>query len=119
MAPKKSVLQQVKDAAQAEAAFTLSPAELHELYKKSHYVVQTQTSGLDDQTLWTIIQQHFYLALITEKESEAELMLKRLIDRFGENCERVVLAKSQYLEATEGVEAAQKFLANRDGREIV
>lgn len=119
MAPKKSPLEEMLEIAQSEKAFTSSPEELHDLYGKSRHILKTFRTGLNDTTIWSIAQQHFYLALMTGHDSEAELMLNKLSDRFGSSSEKIVLFRSQYIEATQGLEAADEFLRERDERELV
>lgn len=119
MPKAKTVLQAVVNAANAQTVFTSNFSAINHLYPLSSYVLRNELSRVDDQTSWSIIQHHFYLCLVSERDSEAALMLQRMTERFGEDCERVVVAKSQFLEATEGLQEAEKFLASRNENEIV
>lgn len=119
MSSKKTTLTEVLDAAFVEKAFTGTPPEILQLYAKSRYIIKTHSATLDDTTTWAVLLQHFHLSLITGRDSEAELILQRLTDRFGASCERVVLCKSQYIEATAGIEKAEEFLKSRESKEII
>lgn len=119
MPKPKSILEVVVNAANAQTAFTATYSNINYLFPLSSYVLRNELSRVDDQTSWSIIQHHFYLCLVSKRDSEAALMLQRITERFGEDCERVVVAKSQFLEATEGLKEAEEFLASRNENEIV
>lgn len=102
-----------------EKAFTASPPELLELYKTSRVYLNRYQGTMDDSTWFGLLQQHFYLSLMTSHDNDAKLMLNRIIDRFGEKTSRVALMKSQYLEVTQGSEAALAYLNKRENNDFV
>lgn len=102
-----------------EKAFTAPPAELLELYKASRIYLNRYQGTMDDETWFGLLQQHFYLSLMTSHDNDASLMLNRITDRFGEKTSRVALMKSQYLEISEGREAAYTYLMQREENDFV
>lgn len=104
---------------QQEKAFTASPAELLDLYQASRSYLNRYQGTIDDETWFGLLQQHFYLSLMTSQDNDASLMLNRISDRFGEKTSRVALMKSQYLEVTEGPEAALIYLKNREENDFI
>lgn len=117
MASNRTV-QRLLETFQQEKAFTASPPDLHDMFKESRYAL-TFRNSLDDTATWSLVQQHFYLALMTGHDVDAELALGELTQRFGADAERVVLCKSQYLEVTKGISEAEAFLKKREEKEIV
>lgn len=102
-----------------DRAFTVPPAELLELYKASRIYLNRSQGTIDDDTWYGLLSQHFYLSIMTSHDNDASLMLNRITDRFGETTSRVALMKSQYLEVTEGPEAAYKYLTERDENDFI
>lgn len=118
---KKQLQNELIDAMERGKAFNGTPAEIHELYMKSHQYI-SMSSGIsrnDDTTTWNLIQQHFHLCLITSHDNEATLMLDRMKDRFGAEAPKVVICTAQLLEATKGIEESSKYLKARDEKNIV
>lgn len=104
---------------QQEKAFTASPAVLLELYKSSRIYLNRYQGSIDDETWYGLLQQHFYLSLMTSHDNDASLMVNRITDRFGEKTNKVALMKSQYIEVTEGSEAALAYLSRREENDFV
>lgn len=102
-----------------EKAFTALPAELLELYKMSRIYLNRYQGRMDDETWFGLLQQHFYLSIMTCHDNDASLMVNRLTDRFGEKTPRVALMRSQYIEVSEGSEAAFKYLSKREDNDFV
>lgn len=114
-----STLEYLKNAIKHEKAFTSSPKELSELYSTSRTFLTRTQGSMDDNTWFNLLSQHFYLALFTSHDNDANLMLARITDRFGEKTGRVALLKSQYLEATEGSTSAVEYLKKRPENELL
>jgi len=106
-------------AMQQEKAFTASPSELATLYKQSRQFLTQYQGSIDDETWFGLLQQHFYLSLLSSHDNDASLMLGRITDRFSEKTGRVALMKSQYIEATEGPQAAIKYLESRPDNDLL
>lgn len=106
-------------AMQQEKAFIATPPELAILYKQSRQILTQYQGSIDDETWFGLLQQHFYLSLFSSHDNDASLMLGRITDRFGEKTGRVALMKSQYIEATEGPDAAIEYLKSRPDNDFV
>ncbi|ANB11144.1 Emc2p [Sugiyamaella lignohabitans] len=93
--------------------YNASPRDLESLHAESRQYLSKAQHLIPEEQLLGLLEQHFYLALLTCKDSEAKLVLQRLTDRITEDPSRVAILKAQYIEATDGPEAAQKFLSAR------
>jgi tetratricopeptide (TPR) repeat protein len=107
-------IERLLDSVKSGKYYSAGPEEVQELYQLSQRYLYSKQGSLDEQTFYRLLQQHFHLALITGNDSAAKLSLQRLVDRFGEESSVIGVLKAQYLEMTESVEAAQKYLSSRD-----
>lgn len=97
--------------------FDLSPEELKELYNESSRFLSKNQRSLDADSLYGLLYQHFYLALLCNEDSVAKVTLQRISDRFGDSS-HVAILRAQYLEATEGVKVAQEYLSSRNNTDF-
>lgn len=95
----------------------IEPEKIDKLYEVSKSYLYS-SSSLNEEQLYLYLQQHFYLALISGQDNEAKLTLQRIIDRFSDEPSKVAILKSQYLEATEGPTASQKYLSSRPANDF-
>jgi ER membrane protein complex subunit 2 len=95
----------------------LNPREVKLLYEASKSYLFSSGSLKEDE-LYTLLEQHFYLAIVTGKDNEAKLTLQKIIDRFTEEPSKVAVLKSQYLEVTEGHAASQQYLSSRPANDF-
>lgn len=95
----------------------LKPAAIKDLYESSRAALVTG-KALSDDDRYALLQQHFYLALITGDDNESKVTLEKIIDRFGEEPSRVAILRSQYLEVTEDPAASQKYLSSRPANDF-
>lgn len=114
----KDAYSRLLDSLKSGEYYTASPETINELYNLSSNYLSSKESSLDEETLYRFIQQHFHLSLLTGNDNSAKLALQRLTDRFGESSSVIGVLKGQYLELTESVEEAQKYLSSREANDF-
>ncbi|ODQ67234.1 hypothetical protein NADFUDRAFT_11181, partial [Nadsonia fulvescens var. elongata DSM 6958] len=91
-----------------------TPEQIYSLYDLSAlYLVHNQFKLKEDDRC-TLLEQHFYLSLLTGNNQEAKVMLQRLTDRFGVESSRIGILMASYLESTEGDNAMLEYLNTRE-----
>lgn len=97
--------------------YTLEPERLERLYKLSSSFVDSGYKGVSDTEYYTILEQHFYLSILTERDNDAKLALQRIVDKFGSEGSRVSILRGVYAQATFTPDKFTEFVKkeSRDG----
>lgn len=94
------------DSARRASYFDLSMPELDALYRRSGSVVNRGYRSMSESDWFALVEQHFYLCILTCNDNEAKLMLQRIVDKFTFESPRVQTLHSIYVRSTQG---PQKF----------
>lgn len=92
--------------------YSLDPEKLERLYRLSASFVDSGYKGIPSTDYYTILEQHFYLSILTENDNAAKLTLQRIIDKFGPEPNRVSALRTVYAQITMTPEKFEEFLEN-------
>ncbi|KAG7801754.1 hypothetical protein KL944_002822 [Ogataea haglerorum] len=77
----------------------LAPAELANVYQVSKTFLRLNESKLAPLEYYTLLELHYFLCLLTTRDTEAKTALDRFSDKFeAKNSEKLVVLKSYYVE---------------------
>ncbi|KAG7880125.1 hypothetical protein KL925_003923 [Ogataea polymorpha] len=77
----------------------LSPEDLEKVYQVSKTFLRLNESKLDPLEYYTLLELHYFLCLLTTRDTEAKTALDRFSDRFeAKDSEKLVVLKSYYVE---------------------
>ncbi|KAK9459043.1 uncharacterized protein V1516DRAFT_680774 [Lipomyces oligophaga] len=113
-------IETLRSALQTSSFLSMTKDEVEELYTQSYnfIIAGRQPRSVDSTELYSFIELHFYLALITCHDNEAATVLTTLSDRFGESSPRIGVMKALLIEATESFDKALDYLNGRPDTEL-
>ncbi|CAN6655716.1 ER membrane protein complex subunit 2 [Trichomonascus vanleenenianus] len=113
-----AIKERLLESANSSSYFLLDPPQIEQLYNESAKLLTSSQGSMDEETLYTLLRQHFHLALLTGNDAIAKVTIQRMSDRFGEKAPEIGVLKAEYIELTETVGEAQKYLSSRDATDF-
>jgi len=83
------------------AYFELPPNELEELWGVSEQFIDKGRLICLEKEWYPLLEQHFFLSLLTCRDVVAKLMLKRIMEKFGVDSRRIYMLRTAFVRATQ------------------
>lgn len=114
MAPKEELLAIADEA----RYFGYSPARLDRVWRLSNGFIDQGRFVCSEGEWHALLEQHFFLSVLTCRDTVAKLMLKRLMEQFGEDSRRIYMLRTVFVLATLDSDALQTHLSHITSNEI-
>lgn len=101
MSSATDVKQHLLTSAQELAYYELEPAQLDELWTLGNQFIDKNRLMCFEYEWFTLLEQQFYLSLLTCRDVQAKLMLKRIMEKFGTQSRRIFKLRTAYVQATQ------------------
>ncbi|KAK9237558.1 hypothetical protein V1525DRAFT_403540 [Lipomyces kononenkoae] len=115
-----TIIDTLRNAHTTSSYLTLPAESFQSLYDTSYNFITSGAAArsLQPDNLYNVFELHFFLSIISGKDTEANTILTTLTDRFGQDSHRLGVLRSIYVEATDGPVKALEFLAARPDTEL-
>lgn len=112
-APMSSAIKtQLLTSAQEKAYYELLPVDLEQLWTLSNQFIENHRLICFEYEWFSLVEQHFYLSLLTCRDVQAKLMLKRIMDKFGTDSRRIYKLRTAYVQATQSEKDLETHIAS-------
>lgn len=92
------------------AYYHLKPAQLDELWTIGNQFIDKNRLMCFEYEWFTLLEQQFYLSLLTCRDVQAKLMLKRIMEKFGTQSRRIFKLRTAYVQATQHESAIESHV---------
>lgn len=97
-----------------------TPEQLESTYMLLINYLQFNIASISSIKYYDLLELHFYVSLLSNKDNEAKTALDRIIDKFGDqDSQRTAILKATYLEATMDSKTAIEYLSRRKQSELL
>lgn len=104
------VKQHLLTSAHEMAYYHLKPAQLDELWTIGNQFIDKNRLMCFEYEWFTLLEQQFYLSLLTCRDVQAKLMLKRIMEKFGTQSRRIFKLRTAYVQATQHESAIESHV---------
>lgn len=107
-----SLKDQLLTSARQRAYYKLGPADLEVLWNASESFIDKGRLQSLEIEWYALLEQHFFLSLLTCRDAVAKLMLKRIMEKIGVDSRRVYMLRTAYVRATQEPGDVEKHMKN-------
>lgn len=104
--------EQLLSSSRSQAYFNFKPQQLEELWNVSNQFIDTQRLQCLEIEWYPLLEQHFFLSLLTCRDAIAKLMLKRIMEKFGIDSRRMYKLRTAFVRATQDPADLETHLKN-------
>ena len=113
-----AIKEELLELADESRYFEMSPAELDRVWLASNGFVDSSRFVCTEIEWYALLEQHFFLSLLTCRDAIAKLMLKRLLEKFGVDSRRIYMLRTTFVLATMDAAAMESHISNITSQEF-